>query len=92
MILCYSIAEPATLESLKSHWKHTVETHFNYHESIPVIVLGLKRDIRTQEDYDGRVLEGRGIVYPQVAVRTAQEMRCDRYCECSALTGDVSLI
>ena len=65
------------------------------------------RDVRQKEDYDGRVrpmasegdgvdeeevLNGRRIVYPQEALRIAQEMRCDRYCECSALTGEVSEI
>ena len=79
-----------------------VESHFNLDESLPVIVLGLMRDIRQKEDYDGKVravagegsgdeevLNGRRIVYPQEALRIAQEMRCDRYCECSALTGEV---
>ena len=37
------------------------------------------------------VLNGRRMVYPQEALRVAQEMRCDRYCECSAVTGDVGI-
>jgi hypothetical protein len=82
-----------------------VETHFNYDEFLPVILLGLNRDARVKEDYDGNVrpmagtgdgdgevLVGRRIVYPQEALRIAQEMRCDRYCECSALTGEVSVV
>ena len=102
IILCYSIAEPSSLDNVKGYWKHIVETHFNYHESIPVVLLGLNRDVRQKEDYDGKVrskagsgvgdgevLVGRSIVYPQEALRVAQEMRCDRYCECSALTGEV---
>lgn len=102
IILCYSIADPDTLTSVQTYWKNLVETHFNYDESMPVMLLGLCRDARREEDYDGRVrrvassgegeedvLNGRSIVYPQEALRTAQEMRCDRYCECSALTGDV---
>ncbi|KAF2773215.1 putative transforming protein rho [Teratosphaeria nubilosa] len=104
LILCYSIADPDSLTALTTNWKRVVETHFNYNEDIPVIVLGLKRDARTKEDYDGRlraaaappedegdgaVLNGRTIVYPQEALRIAQEMRCDRYCECSALTGEL---
>ena len=87
-----------------------METHFNYDELLPVILLGLCRDVREKEDYDGRVrkmatvgeegdgddgeeevLNGRRIVYPQEALRIAQETRCDRYCECSAITGDVSI-
>lgn len=103
IILCYSIAEPGSLASVRDYWKKLVETQFNYDERLPVILLGLMRDVRQKEDYDGKVrrmdqggisesdvLNGRQIVYPQEAVRVAQEMRCDRYCECSAITGDVS--
>ncbi|KAK0257544.1 hypothetical protein LTS09_007591 [Friedmanniomyces endolithicus] len=99
IILCYSIASPESLSSLKTNWKSVVEGHFNYDEEIPVIVLGLQRDVREKEDYDGLVRTGvgrdgrerggRDIVYPQEALRVAQEMRCDRYCECSALTGEL---
>ncbi|KAK0948606.1 hypothetical protein LTR29_000238 [Friedmanniomyces endolithicus] len=99
IILCYSIASPESLSSLKTNWKSVVEGHFNYDEEIPVIVLGLQRDVREKEDYDGLVRTGvgrdgrgrggRDIVYPQEALRMAQEMRCDRYCECSALTGEL---
>lgn len=104
IILCYSIASPESLTNIQGYWKKLVETHFNYDEALPVILLGLMRDVRQKEDYDGRVrrmdgggigeadvLNGRRLVYPQEGVRVAQEMRCDRYCECSAFTGDVSI-
>lgn len=108
VILCYSIASPESLKSVHTHWKTIVETHFNDNEMLPVILLGLKRDVRSREDYGGSVkpvaaeddatgpedqqmLNGRKFVYPQEALRIAQEMRCDRYCECSALTGEVSI-
>lgn len=102
IILCYSIAEPESLTNIQGYWKKLVETHFNYDEQLPVLLLGLMRDVRQKEDYDGKVrrmnrggveetdvLNGRTIVYPQEALRVAQEMRCDKYCECSAVTGDV---
>ncbi|WPG99982.1 putative transforming protein rho [Acrodontium crateriforme] len=105
IILCYSIAQPDSLRSLGSKWKEIVESHFNYDESLPVIVVGLQRDVREKSDYDGKVrqtafesshitedakpLNARTFVYPQEALRVAQEMRCDRYCECSALTGEL---
>lgn len=104
--MCYNIADPSSLISLKTRWKAIVEEHYNYDEMLPVIVLGLQRDVRSQEDYGGRVrgrafegesevdaddalLNGRTFVYPQEGLRIAQEMRCDRYCECSAVTGDL---
>ena len=68
-----------------------------------MVLLGLMRDVRQKEDYGGKVrrlavggdgedvgLNGRTFVYPQEALRVAQEMRCDMYCECSAMTGEVS--
>lgn len=67
--------------SLKDTWKNIVEVHFNYDESIPVLVLGLKRELRRDGVAD--------MVYPQEALRVAAEMRCDRYCECSAVTGEL---
>ncbi|CAD0115187.1 unnamed protein product, partial [Aureobasidium uvarum] len=81
ILLCFSIPSRDSLMSLKGQWKNIVETHFNYDESIPVIVLGLQRDLR-REDVEG-------MVFPQEALRVAAEMRCDRYCECSAVTGEL---
>lgn len=103
VILCFSIASPESLQSVRTHWKKLIETHFNDDDKLPVILLGLKRDVRSQEDYGGSVkpiesstgpedqqpINGRKFVYPQEALRTAQELRCDRYCECSATTGEV---
>ena len=45
------------------------------------MLLGLKRDLRQESDPD--------MVIPQEGLRIAQEMRCDRYAECSALTGEL---
>ena len=81
-----------------------METHFNDDDILPVVLLGLKRDVRGRDDYDGSVkpaidgtesenqqpINGRKFVYPQEALGIAQKMRCDRYCECSAMTGEVS--
>jgi Ras family protein A len=90
LILCYDISRRPTLYSLGTDWKATIEGHFNYDEQIPVLLLGLKRDLRkewTQEERDaGRLGES---VMPQEGMRVAQEMRCDRYAECSAVTGEL---
>jgi hypothetical protein len=43
-------------------------------------MLGLKRDLR---------VEDANTIYPQEAYRIAQELRCDRYLECSAMTGEL---
>lgn len=52
----------------------------------PVMLLGLKRDLRTDEIGD----DGRTVcVMPQEGVDAAGEMRCDKYAECSAVTGEL---
>lgn len=47
-----------------------------------MLFLGLKRDLRSEDDPNG-------IIYPQEGYRIAQEMRCDKYMECSAKTGEL---
>jgi len=49
---------------------------------VPVLLLGLKRDLRSENDPNG-------IIYAQEGYRIAQEMRCDKYMECSAVTGEL---
>lgn len=49
-------------------------------DDIPVMLLGLKRDLRKEEE---------GVIYPQEGLKTAQDLRCDRYAECSAITGEL---
>lgn len=47
------------------------------------MVLGLKRDLRSEDDPNG-------IIYPHEAYAAAQELRADRYVECSAVTGELA--
>jgi Ras family protein A len=51
-------------------------------DGLPIVVLGLKRDLRSEDDPNG-------IIYPHEAYATAQEIRADRYVECSAVTGEL---
>lgn len=81
LVLCFAINDRASLRSLYTNWKATVEGHFNYNDQIPVIVLGLKRDLREENNPD--------MIFAHEAVTVAQDMRCDRYCECSAVTGEL---
>ena len=59
-----------------------IKSTFTVESDIPVLVLGLKRDLRSEKDPNG-------IIYPQEAYRISQEMRCDKYMECSAVTGEL---
>ncbi len=53
---------------------------------MPVMLLGLKRDERTERTLEDGTFQ---CVMPQEGLQAAQEMRCDRYAECSALTGEL---
>ncbi|KAH7383883.1 P-loop containing nucleoside triphosphate hydrolase protein [Pyrenochaeta sp. MPI-SDFR-AT-0127] len=92
IILCYDISSRASLESLSTTWLPIVNTHFNYDENLPVMVLGLKRDIRKQWTLAevGQDKKGKGSsVMPHEGLQAAQRMLCDHYAECSALTGEL---
>lgn len=90
IILAYDISRRDTLQALRGYWRELVNTHFNYDETLPVMVLGLKRDLRKEWTEEEKKDEGRGeSVMPQEGLLVAQEMLCDRYAECSAITGEL---
>ncbi|KAE8356544.1 P-loop containing nucleoside triphosphate hydrolase protein [Aspergillus coremiiformis] len=81
VLLAFDISNRDTLANLKT-WRHDIIRYFQHGqgERIPVMMVGLKRDLR---------VEGDGLIYPQETYRIAQELRCDRYAECSAVTGEL---
>ncbi|KAJ5135257.1 uncharacterized protein N7515_004535 [Penicillium bovifimosum] len=80
-VIAFDISNRDTLAGLRD-WRNDITRYFQYGhgERLPVMMLGLKRDLRR---------EGDGIIYPQEGYRIAQELRCDRYAECSAVTGEL---
>lgn len=83
MVLCYDISSRDSLSNLQKTWVPSL-TNFSSHRGdvLPTLMLGLKRDLRSEKDPNG-------VIYPQEAYRIAQELRCDRYMECSAVTGEL---
>ncbi|KAE8149734.1 P-loop containing nucleoside triphosphate hydrolase protein [Aspergillus avenaceus] len=81
VLLAFDISNRDTLSGLRT-WRQDIIRYFQHGhgERIPVMMVGLKRDLR---------VEGDGIIYPQETYRIAQELRCDRYAECSAVTGEL---
>lgn len=63
-------------------WIDEVKRTFQHADTLPVVVMGLKRDLRSEDDPNG-------IIYPQEAYQMAQTLRADRYVECSAVTGEL---
>lgn len=63
-------------------WIDEVKKAFPRIDGVPIVILGLKRDLRSEADPNG-------IIYPQEAYQMAQTLRSDRYVECSAVTGEL---
>jgi Ras family protein A len=89
IILCFDISERNSLDSLAKNWHYQVQTHFNYDETLPVMVLGLKRDLRREWTREQAAIARGPTLMPQEGLIIAQQMRCDLYAECSALTGEL---
>jgi len=81
IVLCYDISTRLSLTNLQRLWNKEIRALTSTAE-IPILILGLKRDLRSEMD-------PKGIIYPQEAYCIAQEMRCDKYMECSAMTGEL---
>lgn len=89
IVLCFDISSRASLESLPVRWKPLLDVHYNFDEKMPVMVLGLKRDLRREwTAEEKKVFKGRTLM-PAEGVEIASVMRCDLYAECSALTGEL---
>ncbi|KAK3320836.1 P-loop containing nucleoside triphosphate hydrolase protein [Cercophora scortea] len=82
VIICYDISQRLSLIDMQRVWVKEVRTTFETSDNAPLLVLGLKRDLRSENDPNG-------IIYPQEAYRIAAEMRADKYMECSAITGEL---
>ncbi|KAK3683815.1 P-loop containing nucleoside triphosphate hydrolase protein [Podospora appendiculata] len=82
VIICYDISQRLSLIDMQRVWVKEVRTTFETSDNAPLLVLGLKRDLRSEDDPNG-------IIYPQEAYRIAAEMRADKYMECSAVTGEL---
>ncbi|KAF5022618.1 hypothetical protein F66182_5333 [Fusarium sp. NRRL 66182] len=82
IVICFDISQRLSLINMQRYWINEVKTAFRRIDTLPVIVLGLKRDLRSEDDPNG-------IIYPQEAYQSAQTLRADRYVECSAVTGEL---
>jgi len=86
-IIAFSIPSRASLYNAQHYWRKQLSLHYDHLEhTMPIMLLGLKRDERTEKRLEDGSYE---CVMPQEGLRAAQEMRCDRYAECSAVTGEL---
>ena len=87
VIITYDVSDRASLHNARYYWRRQFSMHYEELEhTTPVMLLGLKRDLRTdQMDSDGHFT----CVMPQEGLNAATQMRCDKYAECSVLTGEL---
>lgn len=87
VIITYDITSRASLWNAQYYWRRQFTSHYmDLEHTTPVMLLGLKRDLRTEEmGEDGKTI----CVMPQEGVNAASDMRCDKYAECSAVTGEL---
>lgn len=51
VILCYDITDRKSLINVQQVWRKDVIRHYAHsHEDIPVMLLGLKRDLRVEDE------------------------------------------
>ncbi|KAI1136746.1 P-loop containing nucleoside triphosphate hydrolase protein [Hypoxylon sp. FL0543] len=82
VLICYDISQRLSLINMQRIWIKQFRTNFQASDRIPVIVVGLKRDLRSETNPNG-------IIYPQEGYKVSQDMRVDKYVECSAVTGEL---
>ncbi|KAK7751941.1 hypothetical protein SLS62_006084 [Diatrype stigma] len=81
VLICYDISQRSSLLNMQRVWIKEVHSTFN-NGTLPVVVVGLKRDLRSEDDPNGAI-------YPQEGYQVSQAMRADKYVECSAATGEL---
>ncbi|KAI1108664.1 P-loop containing nucleoside triphosphate hydrolase protein [Nemania sp. NC0429] len=75
ILICYDISQRPSLVNMERVWIKEVHGTFRASDRIPIIVVGLKRDLKSETDLEG--------------YKVSQEMRADKYVECSATTGEL---
>ncbi|EPE06273.1 transforming protein rho [Ophiostoma piceae UAMH 11346] len=81
IILCYDINRRSSLVSLQDVWIKEVRTVFEHYDDLPICVLGLKRDLRAEDNIES--------IFPHEAYNLSSQLRADMYLECSAVTGEL---
>ncbi|KAI9343062.1 cell division cycle 42-like protein [Zopfochytrium polystomum] len=84
-LLCFSIADANSLESVHLQWVPELRHHCG---DVPIVLVGCKKDIR--EDPDKAALlahDGRSPVSSKQGAAIALRIGAFKYCECAAING-----
>ena len=84
--LCYSVENSCSLENIKAKW--VPEIH-KFCPNTPFIVVGLKTDLRDDEEMIEQLKQRkRNMVSQEEGLRLASELGASQYVECSSKTFD----
>ncbi|KAI1083708.1 P-loop containing nucleoside triphosphate hydrolase protein [Whalleya microplaca] len=82
VLICYDVSQRESLISMQRIWIKEVHSTFQTSDHLPVVVVGLKRDLRSGSNPNG-------VTHPEEGYKVSQDMRVDKYVECSAVTGEL---
>ncbi|KAI0856547.1 P-loop containing nucleoside triphosphate hydrolase protein [Xylaria cubensis] len=82
ILICYDISQRLSLINMERVWIKEIRSALRTSDHTPIMVVGLKRDLRSETDPNG-------IIDPQEGYKVSQSMRADKYVECSAVTGEL---
>ncbi|KAG8811040.1 GTP-binding protein Rho1 [Serendipita sp. 399] len=92
ILLCFSIDEPASLESIQYRWLPEVLYLRRHHPIVSYLLVGCKMDLRTTPDPAPdryrhlRYRAVRQLVPPEAAEKVARIIGAEEYIECSAVS------
>jgi GTPase SAR1 family protein len=82
-LVCFSVISRVSFQNVTS-WMAEL-TH--YAPNVPVVLVGTKIDLRTNPELLSRLASRKEtMVTYEEGVVLAEELKCETYCECSALT------
>eukprot|EP01117_Protostelium_nocturnum_P013532 TRINITY_DN5055_c0_g1_i1.p1 TRINITY_DN5055_c0_g1~~TRINITY_DN5055_c0_g1_i1.p1 ORF type:complete len:685 (-),score=202.76 TRINITY_DN5055_c0_g1_i1:15-2069(-) len=85
-LICFSLISPSSLENVAAKWFPEVSHHC---PSVPIILVGTKKDLRTDEPTIARLAEKKmAPITEQMGREMCQRLRLSAYVECSALKGE----
>ncbi|QLL31395.1 hypothetical protein HG536_0B02580 [Torulaspora globosa] len=82
ILIGFAVNDPESLLNARTKW---AEEALRYCPDVPIILVGLKKDLRNASEDNSKAEE---FVRPEDAQQMAKQIGAKKYLECSALTGE----
>merc|ERR1712051_1152377 len=85
-LICFSVVSKASFQNVKNKWVPEIQHHA---PGVPLILVGTKSDLRNDTETLSQ-LQGKGLslVEAREAAQMCEEIKAQKYLECSALTQE----